>query len=312
MLVIATTLLSIFISRLFLQKDALQKPNTQASQQSQQAHDTSTTFRKEDKIPEITKETDQKPTATLHRQSQLTIIQKPTWKLKKRFYDAFSDLKAAAHNGDANANYIIGANLRFCLSAPIDEYALQSKLDEVSSYSDADRATDNLIEKFNYCDKISSSERNQFFSYIETAAHSGSIAAQETYAAITPKSYMDTQGFTSLPRGEYIEKRDAFIAQQVTFLNQAAKRGSERALQYLSRLYHTQSLTENSLANSYAINRVIMELTNNDKTYNRYAWYEQRQYQQLSAEELDSANEIFDLWLAAIYSNGTFYPSNRK
>lgn len=51
-----------------------------------------------------------------------------------------------------------------------------------------------------------------------------------------------------------------------------------------------------------------MEVTNSGELYNRYAWFEQRQYPKLSEKELIEANTMIDNWLAEIYKNGTLYP----
>ena len=51
-----------------------------------------------------------------------------------------------------------------------------------------------------------------------------------------------------------------------------------------------------------------MEITENGELYNRYAWFEQRLYPQLSQAELSEANTIVNDWLANIYQNGSLYP----
>ncbi|MCF2859774.1 hypothetical protein L1286_20030 [Pseudoalteromonas sp. SMS1] len=305
-------LLAVFLTAFFyLPEENIQQPSTQPVTSSTQKtpllaqNNDINTLRPNASTPALKTDT------TTNEPTPLVILQKTNWKQANNFYDAFSQLKVAAQNGDAEAKYVIAANLRYCLSSPIDDAALQKQLDEVSLYGDAGTAIDNLVEKFNYCGGITQAERAQFFSYLEDAAHSGSIAAQESFASLTPEFYMASQGFKSLTRDDYIAERDAFVAQQVTFLNQSAQRGSELALKRLSGLYHTQNLTDNSLANSYAINRVIMELTDNDSTFNRYAWFEQRQYPLLSAEEQQSAEEIFEFWISTIRANGTFYPSKK-
>ncbi|KZN54331.1 hypothetical protein [Pseudoalteromonas luteoviolacea] len=218
-------------------------------------------------------------------------------------------LKIAAKNGDAEAKYIIARNLKYCFSASLDDTALQKKLNEIASYSDTASSTGSLIEKFNYCNKITQSERSQFFSYLADAANSCSVAALEYFAAITPEFYIKYQGFNSLTRDKYIHKRDAFIEQKVSFVKQAGLHGNELALKNLSYSYHSQQLTQNSLANSYALNKVIAQFTDNGDTYNRHTKFEQRQYLKLTAEELDSANEIYEHWISTIRANGAYYPS---
>ena len=53
-----------------------------------------------------------------------------------------------------------------------------------------------------------------------------------------------------------------------------------------------------------------LEITQNNDVYNRYAWFEQRQYPTLSDEELSIANNLFEQWLLQIKQNGTLYPKN--
>ncbi|WP_155732809.1 hypothetical protein [Pseudoalteromonas luteoviolacea] len=240
---------------------------------------------------------------------QLRVMDKPQWKLPNNFYSVFTALKIAAKNGDVEAKYIIAMNLEYCLSAPLDDTALQKKLDEYASDGYGTSSMDTAIEQFNYCNYITQSERSQFFSYLEDAANSGSVAAQEHFTRIRPDFYMEFQGFKSLSRDEYILKQDTYIEQRVSFLKQAGLHGSEQALKYLSYLYHSQQLSQNSLANAYALNKVIAQITDNSDTHNRYAKYEQSQYLQLTAEELDTAHEIYEHWISSIRANGTYYPS---
>ncbi|WP_155734408.1 hypothetical protein [Pseudoalteromonas luteoviolacea] len=240
---------------------------------------------------------------------QLTIMNKPQWKLPNNFYSVFTALKIAAKNGDAEAKYVIAMNLEYCLSAPLDDTALQKKLDEYASDGYGTSSMDTVIEQFNYCNYITQSERSQFFSYLEDAANSGSVAAQEHFSKIRPEFYMELQGYKSLVRDEYIHKRDTYMEQRVSFLKQASLHGSEQALKYLSYLYHSQQLSKNSLANAYALNKVIAQITDNSDTHNRYAKFEQSQYLQLTAEELDTAHEIYEHWISTIRANGTYYPS---
>lgn len=268
-------------------------------------------------IPEIIAAnlTDSKDVSTQQNEAhtndiQLIVMQRTQWKQQGQFKEHFKNLKVAAENGDIEAKYIIAANLRYCLSAPIDDNALHLKLETVAQYSDAGEAIDNTLEKFEYCTGINEIARRQFYTYLVDAAQHGSVAAQETFANLTPEFYMKSQGFETLNRGEYIKKRDTYKLQKVAFLEQAAQHGSEKALMALSDLYHSQQLTENSLANAYALNRLMMEITNNNDLYNRYAWFEQRQYPQLSADELASAQTMIEKWQSSISKNGTLYPSD--
>ena len=80
------------------------------------------------------------------------------------------------------------------------------------------------------------------------------------------------------------------------------------ALMTLSNLHHTQQTGENSLAHSYALNRLLMDITQSDEVYNRYAYFEQRQYPQLSEDDKMIAEELLTQWREIIERNGTLYP----
>ncbi|WP_370317697.1 hypothetical protein [Pseudoalteromonas sp.] len=53
-----------------------------------------------------------------------------------------------------------------------------------------------------------------------------------------------------------------------------------------------------------------LEITQNNDVYNRYAWFEQRQYPTLSDKELSIANNLFEQWLLQIKQNETLYSKN--
>ncbi len=240
--------------------------------------------------------------------NQLAVMAIPRWKQQGQLKTHLAHLKNKADKGDIDAKYIVAANLRYCFTAPIDDFALQAKLEAIADYTYAGEAIDATLEKFDYCSGINQDQRREFYLYFYDAAQNGSVAAQQTFADITAEFYMQSQGFKTQNREEYIKKRDAFKLQKIAFLEQAAKHGSEKALMKLSALYHSQQISGNSLAKSYALNRLMMEITENGELYNRYAWFEQRQYPQLSQTELSEANTIVNNWLANIYQNGSLYP----
>ncbi|GMM83367.1 hypothetical protein [Pseudoalteromonas sp. MTN2-4] len=244
---------------------------------------------------------------------QLETVIPVRWKQTGQLKAHFSRLKNMADQGDIDAKYILAKNLRYCFFAPIDDFALQAKLETQASYSDASEAIDNTLAQFDYCEAINQDQRRQFYFYLEDAAKQGSVAAQQMFTGLTAKFYMHSQGLEDLPRDEFIQLRDKFNQQKVSYLEQASKHGSEKALIKLSDLYRSQQIGDNnlSLVKSYTLDRLIMEITNNNELYNRYAWFEQRQYSQLSEEEVIEANSMFDDWLAEIHKNGTLYPNEQ-
>ena len=262
-----------------------------------------------DKQTSINQEdTSPNPQLTANNGQALIIMHTPNWKLDGQLADHLSQLKTAADAGDIDSTYILAENLQYCFSAPLNDQALQAKLETIATYSDAGEAAEQAIEKYTYCQHITQNERNQFYHYLADAAKLGSVAAQARFSSLTPEFYMQSQGFKTLQREAYLAKRDAFKQQKLAFLSQAAQHGNEMALMTLSNLHHTQQTGENSLAHSYALNRLLMDITQSDEIYNRYAYFEQRQYPQLSENDKMIAEELLTQWREIIDRNGTLYP----
>jgi len=231
----------------------------------------------------------------------------PKWRFDGVFIDHFTELKQRAKQGDAEANYLIAQNLKYCFNAPLDAEALEATLAESYEFSDAGDTQNRVLEKYEYCEGVDLATRRSFYRYLAMAAEQGSAFAQQTFAGLTPEFYMKSQFPEKLSRAEFIKNRDGFKERKTVFLEQAAKQGSEQALMSLASMYYSEQVGEHSAAKAYAINRLIMEITQNNDVYNRYAWFEQRQYPTLSDEELSIANNLFDQWLLQIKQNGTLY-----
>ena len=231
----------------------------------------------------------------------------PKWRFDGVFIDHFTELKQRAKQGDAEANYLIAQNLKYCFNAPLDAEALEATLAESYEFSDAGDTQNRVLEKYEYCQGLDLATRRSFYRYLTMAAEQGSAFAQQTFAGLTPEFYMKSQFPDKLSRAEFIKSRDNFKERKTAFLEQAAKQGSEQALMSLASMYYSEQVGEHSAAKAYAINRLIMEITQNNDVYNRYAWFEQRQYPTLSDEELSIANNLFDQWLLQIKQNGTLY-----
>ena len=238
---------------------------------------------------------------------ELIIKKPPNWRFDGVLIEHFTELKQRAQQGDAEANYLIGLNLKYCFNAPLDEQALEVKLAEIYEFSDAGDIQSHVLDKYEYCQGLDLATRRSFYSYLAEAAENGSAYAQQTFAGLTPEFYMKSQFPEKLSRAEFIKNRDSFKERKTVFLEQAAKQGSEQALMSLASMYYSEQVGEHSAAKAYAINRLIMEITQNNDVYNRYAWFEQRQYPTLSDEELSIANNFFEQWLLQINKNGTLY-----
>ncbi|MCZ4250206.1 hypothetical protein J8Z28_19035 [Pseudoalteromonas sp. SCSIO 43088] len=238
---------------------------------------------------------------------ELIIKNTPNWRFDGVFLDHFTELKQRAQQGDVEANYLIAQNLKYCFNAPLDEQVLEVKLAEIYEFSDAGEIQSRVLDKYEYCQGLDLATRRSFYSYLAEAAENGSAYAQQTFAGLTPEFYMKSQFPEKLSRAEFIKNRDSFKERKTVFLEQAAKQGSEQALMSLASMYYSEQVGEHSAAKAYAINRLIMEITQNNDVYNRYAWFEQRQYPTLSDEELSIANNLFEQWLLQINKNGTLY-----
>ncbi|WP_462148220.1 SEL1-like repeat protein [Pseudoalteromonas gelatinilytica] len=232
------------------------------------------------------------------------------WRFDGVLIDHLTELKQRAEQGDAEASYLIAQNLKYCFNAPLDVEALEATLTESYEFSDAGDTQNRVLEKYEYCQGVDLATRRSFYRYLVMAAENGSAYAQQTFAGLTPEFYMKSQFPEKLSRAEFIKNRDNFKERKTVFLEQAAKQGSEQALMSLASMYYSEQVGEHSAAKAYAINRLIMEITQNNDVYNRYAWFEQRQYPTLSDEELSIANNLFEQWLLQIKQNGTLYPKN--
>lgn len=238
---------------------------------------------------------------------QMIVMHRPVWKFDENLIVHIAKLKIASSNGDHEASYILAMNLRYCYPSPADDIALEKKLEEVSDFSDSERAVGIILERYEYCLGIVQKERSQFHKYSEAAANNGYVPAQEVIARTTSESFMESQGYDYLEREEFITMRDNFVKQQVVFLEQAAKNGSIKALTRLSRLNRSQKLGGNGYAKSFAFNQLILELTQNNKIYDRHSRYQQKLHSQLTPKEIDDAFAMSEEWLEIIKANGTLY-----
>ena len=241
---------------------------------------------------------------------QMIVMHRPDWKLDGNFKDHLEKLIIIATKGDNKANYIIGMNLRHCYYAPANGIALDKKLEQAYEYSDADIAVDRITERYEYCFGIQQKQRNQFYKYLEMASNKGYVFAQEVVGSITPELFMNSQGYEKLERSDFIRKRDNFIEQKVRYLEQAAENGSIKALARLSNMNRSQIIGGNGYVRSYAFNQLILEFTQNNEMYNRYSWFQQKLYPQLTPEEIENALAMSEEWLTKIKVNGTLYLNN--
>jgi hypothetical protein len=241
------------------------------------------------------------------RNDQMVVMHRPDWKLNRNFKEHIEELIIIAANGDSKANYIIAMNLRHCYYAPADDITFDKKLEQAYEYSDADIAVDRITERYEYCFGIKQKQRNQFFKYLEIASNRGYVVAQEIMGSITPALFMKSQGYEELERSDFIRKRDDFIEQKVRYMEQAAKNGSIKALSRLSNMNRSQIIGENGYVKSYAFNQLILEFTQNNEIYNRYSWFQEKLYPQLTPEEIKNALAMSEEWLTKIKINGTLY-----
>ena len=241
------------------------------------------------------------------QKGHLVVMLRPRWKFAGNLIAQLEKLMSAAENGDNEASYILSMNLRYCYSSPIDDIALEQQLEQAYEFSDSEVAVAKITEKYQYCAGIDQKQRTQFYSYSAAAANNGYVAAQEVIGRTTAEFFMQSQGYQDLERDEYIIIRDNFIEQKVGFLERAAQHGSISALTRLSGMNRSQKLGGNGYAKSFALNHLILELTQSNKTYDRYSRYQQKLHSQLTSEDIDEAFAMSEEWLEIIKANGTLY-----
>lgn len=238
---------------------------------------------------------------------QMVVIERTDWKLVEPLQTQLARLKNRAAQGDLQATYSLAMNLRFCSLAPLDESDLEERLQQAYQYKDDGLAIANIKQRYEFCQGIDQQQRAEFYLYLERAAKAGYVPAQEEMATITPEQFMQLAESTELEREAYIQKREEFIQLQLSLLESASQRGSIKALITLSNMYHSQNYGANGRAKSYALNLLILELTEDNELQSRYSWFVQRRESELSPEQIEQAQVLSEQWLAIIKANGSLY-----
>jgi hypothetical protein len=238
---------------------------------------------------------------------QMVVIERTDWKLDQPLRTQLTTLKNRANQGDLQAAYSLAMNLRFCVMAPLDETDLETRLQQAYEYKDDGVAIADIKERYEFCEGIDQQQRTEFYAYLETAAKAGYVYAQEEMATVTPEQFMQLAGATELAREAYIQKRNEFIQLQLSVLESASQHGSIKALITLSTMHHSQNYGDHGRAKSYALNLLILELTDDNELQSRYSWFVQRRQSELSPEQIEQARALSQQWLAMIKANGTLY-----
>jgi len=238
---------------------------------------------------------------------QMVVIERTDWKLDQPLQTQLTRLKNRADKGDLQAAYILAMNLRFCGMAPLDEIDLEARLQQAYDNKDDDITIATIKERYEFCAGINQQQRDEFYLYLENAAKAGYVYAQEEMATVTPELFMKLADATELERTAYIQKRDEFIQLQLFLLESASQHGSIKALIKLSNMHHYQNYGEHGRAKSYALNHLILELTDDNELQSRYSWFVQRRHSELTPEQIEQAQALSQQWLAIIKANGTLY-----
>ncbi len=245
--------------------------------------------------------------ATQKPAEQLVLIEQTDWTLDQPLRTQLTTLKNQADQGDLQAAYVLAMNLRFCSMAPLDETDLEARLQQAYQYKDDGVAITNIKERYQFCEGITQQQRAEFYTYLENAAKAGYVYAQEEMATITPEQYMKLTDATELAREAYIQKRNEFIQLQLFMLESASQHGSIKALITLSTMHHSQNYGEHGRTKSYAINQIILELTDDNELQSKYSGFLQRRQSELTPEQIEQALTMAEQWLAIIKANGTLY-----
>ena len=256
--------------------------------------------------PELATKSNSSP-ATPKPVEQMLMIERTDWKLDQPLRTQLTILKNKADQGDLQATYVLAMNLRFCNMVPLDETDLDARLQQAYQYKDDGVAVANIKERYQFCEGIDQQQRTEFYSYLERAAKAGYVPAQEEIATVTPEQFMQLAGATELERDAYIQKREDFIQLQLVLLESASQHGSINALITLSNMYHSQNYGADGRAKSYALNHLILELTDDNELQSKYSGFVQRRQSELTPEQIEQAQALSEQWLAMIKANGNLY-----
>ncbi len=238
---------------------------------------------------------------------QLVMQQRPEWRLKDRLSLHVETLQKSADSGDDEAAHILAMNLRYCYSGVATEAEFEQVLSDAYENNDSSNRIRYLTERFDYCQGIDKEHRSQFYKYFEIAANQGFVPTQEIIANITPKLFMESQGYTKLERKEFLKKRDQFIQQKLSYLESASQQGSLRAINRLSGMYFSQNYGSGGFIKAFALNQVVLELTDDDNSYDRYSRYQQNLHNKLTPEDIDKGLAMSRELLEKIEQKGTLY-----
>ncbi|RVT48163.1 hypothetical protein EMM73_02395 [Rheinheimera sediminis] len=275
------------------------KPQTQQSDDIEEPNPVPFAVQKE-----LVTQTNPAPAATAE---QLVVIERPDWTLDQPLQTQLITLKNRADQGDLPAAYSLAMNLKFCNTAPLDETDLEERLQQAYQYKDDGFAIADIKQRYEFCEGIDQQQRAEFYLYLESAAKAGYVPAQEEMATITSEQFMQLADSTELEREAYIQKREEFIQLQLSLLESASQHGSIKALITLSTMHHSQNYGANGRAKSYALNLLILELTDDNELQSRYSWFVQRRESELSPEQIEQAQVLSQQWLTLIKANGTLY-----
>jgi hypothetical protein len=264
-------------------------------------------------LPDEPTETNQVPMrvnleqADTNQSGQLVVKQRPDWKQDGSLNQHFEALKLAADNGDEAAAHILAMNLRHCYSSVVTEVEFDEVLSDAYENNDSSNRIRFITERFDYCKGINKEQRSQFYKYFEIAANLGFVPTQEVIANITPKLFMESQGYAKLERKEFLKKRDQFIQQKLSYLESASQQGSLRAINQLSGMYYSQNYGSGGFLKAFVLNQAVLELTDDDNRYNRFSRYQQNLHNKLSPEDVDKGLSMSKELLEKIKQKGTLY-----
>lgn len=261
------------------------------------------------KLQQVTPEPNEVISSDITRTPEgLTTLNAPHWLFNDNIKSHIDELEAAATKGDSEAAFILGMNLQFCFYAPASSEALNQALADAATFSDATAAIARVESKFQYCKDATRDAGIHYYDYLEQAAASGHVFAQQAIGNIYAPRYMTERGFDELSREDFIATRDAFLTRQRQYLQQAAEHGSLPALTRLARMHNAQQTGADGYLNAFALNQVVLALTDDNDIYNRYDGFQQRLLQYLAPEEQARAYQLTEALLLKINANGTLVP----
>ncbi|REL25254.1 hypothetical protein DXX93_00880 [Thalassotalea euphylliae] len=220
--------------------------------------------------------------------ASIALIAPEGWKLSTSLLEQLNQLETLAREGSVHAAYILAQNLTYCFYSPVDEQSYQTRVNRALDNNEDDRFLVNLNEKYEYCQGVNQTYKNQFVEYLERAAKSGNVNAMVDYGVAHTELLVKIKSETE----STLNARTQVLAAQQKYLKVAAQHGNVKAIARLADDLWRQKFGHNDGVRALAYLYLVLELTTDSQIYSRYEWLEQRMIERLSLIEVEQAREL--------------------